>query len=262
MFAIDAAEERFGFSAKQTGGHMARSMMLDELRLLFDAVPPTATRKEYQRAIVDENALGKPTASSRDKSYRHLVELYGLEKSTALFRALRQLAIQDPASIPLMGMVVTFCRDAQLRHSFGLIDHMRSGKVLPRERMEQHLETGFPGRFSAAMKKSLAQNVNTTWTYAGHLGGKSTKVRALPKPREAATTLAMLAGYLLGLRGQLLLESEFARLVVQDPGVVTTHLAKASSRGLLRFRHAGGVTEVDFSPMLTPNEQEWLHGAH
>lgn len=262
MLAIDPAAERFGFSAKQTGGHMARSMMLEELGLLFDAVPPAATRLDYQRAIVDENALGKPTAASRDKSYRHMVELYGLDKSTALFRALRQLAAQDPASIPLMGMVVTFCRDPQLRCSFDLIDKLNPGEVLTRERMEHHLEAGFPARFSAAMKKSLAQNVNTTWTYSGHLTGRSTKVRAVPQPREAATTLAILAGYLLGLRGQLLLESAFARLVAQDPGAITTHLAKASSRGLLRFRHAGGVTEVDFTPMLTPIEQEWLHGTH
>ena len=30
--------------------------------------------------------------------------------------------------------------------------------------MGRHLEAGFPGRFSPAMKRSLAQNVNTTWT--------------------------------------------------------------------------------------------------
>jgi hypothetical protein len=39
--------------------------------------------------------------------------------------------------------------------------------------MEQHLENGFPGRFSSAMKKSMAQNVNTTWTFGGHLSGKA-----------------------------------------------------------------------------------------
>ena len=62
------------------------------------------------------------------------------------------------------------------------------------------------------MKKSLAQNVNTTWTACGHLEGRAKKVRALPRPGWAASTYAMFVGYLLGLRGEILLNSVFAPL--------------------------------------------------
>jgi hypothetical protein len=185
-----------------------------------------------------------------------------LDPQKALFRQLRKLAAEDPASLPLMAMTCTFCRDAQLRRSFELIDKLKVGEVLTRERMEQHLEAGFPGRFSAAMKKSLAQNVNTTWTESGHLSGRAKKTRSLPKPRLAASIYAMFAGYLLGMRGGILLHSVFAQLVAADPGIMAAHLATASARGWIRFRHAGGVTEIDCSPMLTPPELERLNVAH
>lgn len=68
---------------------MSRSMMLPELRLLLAAVLAAAGRADYRAAIVDDNALGKPTFSSRRKAEKHLYELYGLAPSLALFRVLR-----------------------------------------------------------------------------------------------------------------------------------------------------------------------------
>jgi hypothetical protein len=128
--------------------------------------------------------------------------------------------------------------------------------------MEAHLEEGFPGRFSASMKKSLAQNVNTTWTVAGHLKGKARKTRAIPQPTVAASTYAMFAGFLLGFRGEMLLQSVFAALVGASSFTLVQHLATASARGWVRFRHAGGVSEIDFAPLLTAHELEVLLGAH
>lgn len=236
--------------------------MLSELASLATVVPASATVAVYKQAILEDNALGKPTFSSRDKSFRHLVQLYGLDSSFVLFRTLRRLADTDSESLPLMAMICVYCRDTQLRQSFALIDQLRIGEVLPRERMEAHIEEGFSGRFSAAMKKSLAQNVNTTWTASGHLAGKAIKTRTMPRPRFVATTYAMFAGYLLGLRGEILLGSVFGRLAAAEPQTVISHLTLAASRGWLKMRYGGGVTELDFSPLLAPEEEALLHGAH
>ena len=258
---FSAAAVRFGYSDKQTGAHMARSMMLAELADLLRAVPPDAQYSDYRRAILEDNVLGKATMSSREKSLRHLFQNYALDPSAALFRSLRLFGQEDPACLPLLAATCAYCRDAQLRHSFTLIQRLRVGEVLPRERMEKHFEAAYPGRFSPAMRKSLAQNVITTWSAAGHLAGKMTKTRLLPEPRVASATYAMFAGYLIGLRGQSLLDSVFASLVGADASLLVRHLSSASGRGWVRFRHAGGVFEVDFSPLLTPEEQG-LHGAH
>lgn len=116
---------RFGLSTKQTGGHMARSIMLLELTDVFRSVPPDETTADYKRAIVEENALGKPTASSREKSFRRLVELYTLDPSVTLFRVLRHLAQDDPSSLPLVAATFAYCRDPQLRRSFAVIQSLK-----------------------------------------------------------------------------------------------------------------------------------------
>jgi hypothetical protein len=248
--------EEYGFSHHKTGGHMARSMMLGELNLLLASTEKYASKSEYREAIVDKNTLGKPTFSSREKTYRHLVELFTLDSHLALFQTLRKFALIDPSSLPLLALACAYCRDAQLRSSFELIERLRPGEMLPRDRMERHLEAEFPGRFSAAMKKSLAQNVNTTWTVAGHLVGKAVKKRSAPRPLVAATTYAMFVGYLAGLRGEILISSVFARLVGADPSVVVVHLSTAARNGWVRFRNAGGVSEIDFSNALANLERK------
>lgn len=228
---------------------MARSMMFTELQQLHQTLPLEASLEDYRRAIEERNVLAKPTQSSRDKSYRHLVELYGLDFKKPLFRTMRRLAKEQPTDFPLMAMLCVYGRDPQLRHSFELIDTLSPGTVLQREKMEEHLEQGFPGMFSEAMKKSLAQNVNTSWTACGHLEGRAKKVRSMPRPGWAASTYAMFIGYLLGMRGEILLNSVFAHLVAAAPSQIAAHLTTAASRHWLRLRHAGGVIEIDFSQL-------------
>lgn len=256
--------ETFGFSANPTGGHMARSMMLDELSILVAAVPVDASAGDYKHAILEDNALGKPTFSSREKSWRHLAQLYTLDREKALFAALAQLAHAEPNSLPLLALVCAFCRDVQLRQSFVLIDRLAVGASLSRPDMESHIEQGFPGRYSPKMRKSLAQNVNTTWTVAGHLKGRAAKVRAYPTPQPAATVYAMFAGYLLGLRGESLVQSVFGRLVAPDTSLIPSFLSNAASRGWIRFRHAGGVMETDFAPLMKwiNHEQDLAYVSH
>ena len=249
--------EGLGFSNGKTGGHMARSMMLKEITKSLQVLPEDAGPQEFKKAIEEENCLGMPTFSSRKKSLSHLVELYGLDPKKALFRVLRKVCKADPGALPISAMICTYGRDAQLRHSFKLIRSLQPGEVLKRERMEEFLEEGFPSRFSPAMKKSLAQNVNTTWTYSGHLEGRTVKKKSVPSPRPASTTYALFAGYLLGLRSQLLLGSEFAQLAGVDSHTALNHLAWATNQGWLRLRNAGGITEIDFSPLLTPQEAEF-----
>lgn len=251
-----------GFSSSIAGAHSARSMMFLEMRTLVRSLPVTASGTEITKAIVDENVLEKPTRGSRDKSLRHLTELYGLDTSRAIFRVLWQVGHSDSDSLPQMCLVCAYARDAQLRHSFELIRSLRPGDILERASMEQNLERGFPGRFSSATKKSMAQNVSTTWTFGGLLTGNKNKTRQAPQPRPESAAYAMFVGYLAGLRGEQLLDSAFAALVASNRSQLLTALRLASAKGLLSLKSAGGVVEFDFSNLLTPAELEQLHEPH
>jgi len=248
-----------GFSEATIGGHSARSMMFLEMRALVRAMHLTVTKDDFTKAIVEENVLEKPTLSSRKKSLRHLMELYGMNPSEALFRVLWDFGHADLDSLHQLCLVCAYARDPQLRHSFELVRTLHLGEVLERAAMEQHLEIGFPGRFSSAMKKSMAQNVNTTWTFGGHLAGKAKKTRRLPEPRPVSAAYAMFVGYLTGLRGERLLDSAFGSLVASKRSQLIAALSLASAKGMLSLKQAAGIVEFDFSNLLTSAEQELLH---
>ena len=52
---------KLGFRFGANGPHAARTMMLDDLRLLFAHVPANASRADYTDQVLAQNVLGKPT---------------------------------------------------------------------------------------------------------------------------------------------------------------------------------------------------------
>ena len=251
--------DAFGFSNASTGGHMSRSMMLVEMKSLFHALPATAAAEEFDKLIVDENILDKPTLSTRKKSLRHLRQLYGLNPSKTLFRVLWQLGHSDFDSLPQLCLVCAYARDPQLRQSYELIRTLRHGEVLEHAAMEQHLEHSYPSRFSTAMKKSMSRNVNATWTFAGHLQGYATKTRRLPEAQPVSAAYAMFVGYLTGLRGETLLDSAYGSLVAPGRSELLAALVLATAKGLISFKQSADVVEFDFSNFLTPTERSLVY---
>ena len=253
--------QMFGFTKTRSGALLSRSIMLSEIAHVLAETNPESTLIEIQKAVVEDNLLGKVTYSSREKTLQHLIELYSLDNRFPLFRLLRKFYHEAPSSLPQLAIVCAFCRDLQLRESFRLIEQLFPGDSLSRQRMEAHIEASFPGRYSPAMKSSLAQNVNTSWRDSGHLQGRVKKIRSVPKPTLAGTVYAMLAGYLLGQRGKILTEGLFGRLTGADSSQAISILQAAGLRGWCKVRHIGDVLQIDFSPLLTTHEQELVHGA-
>ena len=93
-------------------------MMYLEMFTLIRAMPLKASRDDFARAIVDDNILEKPTLGSRKSSLHHLVELYGMDSSKALFRVLWNLGHGDLDSLPQLyvSYLQRYARDLQLRH--------------------------------------------------------------------------------------------------------------------------------------------------
>jgi hypothetical protein len=93
------ALEAFGFKFSSGGAHISRTMMLTELSAVLMSLPHGAGTVDYRDAIVSRNILGKTTVSTRQKSLRHLRELYGLDESLPIFGALRKLYAIDSESL-------------------------------------------------------------------------------------------------------------------------------------------------------------------
>ena len=69
----------WGFRSGDCGTHTSRTIMLDELSLLLDAIPGNVDRKHYSDAVMLDNCLGKRTVATRKLSFQRLTELYGLD---------------------------------------------------------------------------------------------------------------------------------------------------------------------------------------
>jgi len=77
--------EAFGFKFSSGGAHISRTMMLAELRAVLENGPWGSSAIAYRQAILERNILGKTTDSTRQKSLRHLRELYAVDALKALW---------------------------------------------------------------------------------------------------------------------------------------------------------------------------------
>lgn len=247
---------QLGFRFGLNGPHAARTMMLDDLRVLFSHTSTDATRKDYATVIVEENVLGKPTKKARELALRHLTTLYGMDPANPIFRALRRLWPLNEATQPLLALAVSLARDPLLKGTQEFVLTHPLGTPISRESVEAVLDSTYPDRFSAASLKSFAQNVAGTWTSSGILVGRVRKFRSAPQPGPEALTMLLFLSYLEGRTGQRLFSSDWMSLLDQSSADPEALADSASHRGLLVFMNAGGVKEVRFPGYLTPEEEQ------
>ncbi len=249
----------FGFKFNRNGAHTSRTMMLDEIRVLLSYFDnPDTEKNEYLQAIEEDNCLGKRSGSTRKLTSRHLVELYGLAPSIPLFRILLYFWKRDHDGQPLIALLCAFARDSILRSSTPFIQAYSKGQSVTREAMEEFIEKQEVGRFSKATLKSTAQNINSTWTKSGHLQGRVKKSRSQANATPGSVSYALLLGYLTGVRGVSLFQTEYAKLLDCSMERSIELAEEASRKGWIVVKRVGNVVEVLFPNILSETEMEWI----
>lgn len=251
--------ERLGFSSGRGGAHSSRTLMLAELRALLMFVECTdASKADYLEAIQDANCLGKRSKNTRILTGRHLADLYALDPDTLVFRALRFFWQRDIQGQPLLAALCAYARDPIFKATAHFILEHQEGAIITREATEAVIEDQKPGRFSPATLKSTAQNINSSWTQAGHLVGRVKKTRVPPLSTPGTVSYALLLGYVSGLRGESAFQSEFIRLLDCSFEKAIELAEDASRRGWISLKRVGRVVEVQFPKLITAQEMEWL----
>jgi hypothetical protein len=250
---------RFGFSFERGGAHTARTIMLKEIEALLSYVSrPEAVKVDYLLAIDTDNCLGKRSGKTRVLTYRHMVDLYALDPSATIFRVLLFFWQRDMAGHALIALLCAYCRDSILRGTAPFILQFSEGATIAREALEEFLDGKDPGRFSKATLKSVAQNINSTWTQAGHLTGKVKKIRSRAKATTGAVCYALLLGYLTEVRGAALFSTEYMKLLECSFEQALELAEEASRRGWIVFKRVGDVMEVLFPAILNVQEMELI----
>lgn len=249
----------FGFRSGDKGTHTSRTMMLAELSALIAICGSDSSREAYVAAIVEDNALGKATVSTRKLSAQRLAELYGLDRSIPIFRQLLRVWDFDPAGQALTALLVALARDPLLRSTAPSVLDLRPGQAFDRDLMAEALRKATKDRFNEATLDKVVRNAASSWAQSGHLEGRTFKKRTLVRPTAGPVVMALFLGYLQGIRGPGILRSFWCQALDAPPEVLARIASTASMSGLIRFRVAGDVIDVSFPEILTATEIEALH---
>ena len=237
--------------------------MLRELSDVLDAAPLDASRSDYQRAVLDDNCLGKRTAATRKLSFHRLTELYGLDRRLTLFRVLRELWGQQDDSRPLLGLMLALARDPLLRASAPAVLSTPFGHELARQPMKNGLSLVAGARLNPDTLDKVVRNASSSWTQSGHLRGRSRKTRQRVPATPAAAAYALLLGFGTGVRGRLLFETPWCSILDATAGELVELAVGARGLGLLDLKQSGSIIEVSFAATLArPRLGEASHGAH
>lgn len=247
-----------GFKTTTAGAHASRTIMLAELGLLLDACSEDAIQPDYRQAVEDLNCLAKRSINTRALTWKHLVDLYGVNPDQLVFRAMRWFWAKDEPGRPLIALCAALARDGLLTTIAPHIWVAPIGATLSRESVEACITQQFPQRFSPATLKSVAQNINASLTQAGHLSGRASKRRQQATPSPGSVGYALLLGHASGARGPELFQTRFMK--AQDAPLATCMaLAEdAARKGWIEFKRIADVMEVAFPRQIRADEEAML----
>jgi hypothetical protein len=232
------------------GPHTSRTIMLKELTALLSSSLPGASRADYAHAILEENVLGKRSDSTRRRSLKYLRQLYVLDRSSVLFRALRDLSSADPTSLPLLALICALARDPVLRATAPAILSAPYGSQVDAKMLAQAVLSVYPHSYSDDVAAKVGRNAASSWTQSGHLSGRLEKTRVRARSTPAAVAYAFMVGHLADARGQGLLTTVWGTALDAPAHEIYERAQIASKLGWIDFRRAGDVVEVGFRWLL------------
>ena len=220
--------------------------MLAELSALLTDVRMGSGPDEYRDAILRRNLLGKTTYSTRQKSLRHLRELYALDEGIPIFGLLRKLHEIDAASLPLLALQIAWSRDPLFRATTRPVLDASEGDQVDTANLAKALLATFPNQYSEPSRDRTARNAASSWTQSGHLFGRAKKTRQRIKPTVVAATMALFLGDLAGCHGAEVFSNPWCALLDLNADRARAIGQEAHRAGLLNLRAVGEVVELSF----------------
>jgi hypothetical protein len=157
-----------------------------------------------------------------------------------------------------MAILCAHARDSLLRTAADTILSLPLGYEFNLEKLKESLEEKYPGRFSPKTLHSTAQNIASSYQQSGHFKGRRSKIRSHPNVTPMATMYALFIGYLSGYRGENLLNTIWSRLLDIPMHQISDFAHQAHKLGLMTYKNAGSIIEINFDNLLTDKERKNL----
>ena len=228
--------------------HTSRTLMFAELSRLMDYAIADGN---YLNSL-SENVTNKLTRSNQEKTAKYLKVLYGLDISKPTFKSFCFFwNIADQGQKRLLTFLYAFGRDKLLQESLDVISHARISEKVSVEKLAENVERFHPGKFTENTRRSVAQNIASSWKQAGFIEGKVKNIRVQPSIDYLVVGFALLLSYLEGDRGEFMLHSKWVKSLCLPESRTRELVLEAAQRNLLRYQSAGNVTIILFDQLLT-----------
>ncbi len=231
--------------------HGARTIMFSELEKVMAFSFETG---QYLDAMND-NVFGKKSSDGIRQTKGFLKRLYGFDEKNPSFVAFKYLwKISDPNEKPLLAFVFAINLDDLLAESVQVLKDTKLGAKANIELFEEVIEKYHPNQYSANTRKSMAQNIASSWKQAGFIEGKVKNIRTQPEITYRVACFAFLLAYINGDRGDFIWSSIVVNALCLPESKLRELAIECAKKDLMQYQYAGSVTAINFTNLLNKIE--------
>ncbi len=207
--------------------------------------------KKFTEAL-GQNVTGKKSSSGVVKTARYLKQLYGFNVQDPSFVAFHYFwKVSDVQEKPLIAFLYAVHQDVLLAESIEVLQRKKQGEKASVELFEGVIEKYHPNHYSANTRRSIAQNIASSWKQPGFIEGKVKNIRTQPVVTYRVACFSFLLAYLNGLRGDFIWNSIGVKALCLPESKLRELAMECAKKDLMQYQYAGSVTAISFTNLLS-----------
>ena len=231
--------------------HTGRTIMFAELQKVMDF----AIGNDNYLDALNQNVINKKTSSGIKNTTNYLTVLYKFNLKYPPFKAFKYFwQIVEDNDKTILALLYAIGNDYLLAESIPVVVSTKPGDKVTVEKMEENIESYYPKRYSENTRKSMAQNLASSWKQVGFIKGKIKNIRAQPVIGYKVVAFAFFMAYLNGLRGDFILTSNWVKALSLSDQIVRELAIEAAKMDLLQYQYAGNITSISFNNLINKLE--------
>jgi len=200
---------------------------------------------------LNSNVFGKKSADGIRQSANYLKRLYRFDLSYAPFKAFMYFwKNAETHDRPLLGFIYAINHDDLLAESIYVIQDTAPGMKASVESFDANIEKHHPNQYTENTRRSMAQNIASSWKQAGFIVGKVKNTRMQPEISYFVVCFALLSSYLNGNRGDFIWNSLGVKALCLSETRLRELAVECAKRDLMQYQFAGSVTVISFNNLL------------
>jgi hypothetical protein len=199
-----------------------------------------------------ENVFGKKSSDGIRQTKGFLKRLYGFDEQYQPFAAFKYFWTKAIGhEKPLLAFLYAVTQDSLLAESIEVLQKVKTGEKATIELFEEEIELHHPNQYTSNTRKSMAQNIASSWKQAAFIEGKVKNIRTDAAITAWVACFAFLLAYLNGERGNFIWSGISVKALCLPESKLRELAIECSRKDFMQYQYAGNVTAISFTNLLT-----------